>query len=314
MKIAAVQLNAIFADVKSNLFLSEKHVKQAAFDNAELVLLPEFFTSAIGFSDKMLAVAMENSQVQNTLKQWAVKYKIIIGGSYITFDGYNAFNIFTLVFPDGRIYKHRKDIPTQFENCYYTFGDENNILYTPIGNIGVALCWEMIRYDTAKRLAGNVDIILSGSCWWDLPKNAPLERESLRQYNQTLAMQTPVAFAKLLGVPVVHANHCGEVTAFNFPNSGREQTRQLIGATQIVDENGYVVERKLFSDGEGVVIADISWDIANRKNISISPSKYWIPDLPDSYINAWESINPKAKQYYDTIALPYYKSNSYKHN
>lgn len=310
MKVAAIQLNADFADVEANIMKSEQYVKIASSNGAQLVLLPEFFTSAIGFSDKMLDVAHENRSVKKSLLQWSMQYDVIVGGSYIAFDGNNAYNRFTIAFPDGKTFEHKKDIPTQFENCYYTSGDESNVLETPIGNIGVALCWEMIRYDTLKRLSGNVDFVLAGSCWWDLPIDAPAEREHLRQYNQKLALETPVTFAKLLGVPVVHANHCGKVTAWNFPNADKEQTRQLVGATQIIDGNGNVISRKPFSDGEGFIYTELSWSIADRKAAQSYPDKYWIPDLPDSYVSAWENINPKGKEYYGTMTLPYYKASS----
>ena len=204
--------------------------------------------------------------------------------------------------------QHKKDIPTQFENCYYTNGDENNVLITPIGNFGVALCWEMIRYETLKRIAGKADLVLSGSCWWDLPIDAPSEKESLRQYNQNLALETPITLAKLSGIPVIHANHCGKVTALNFPKADKMQTRQFVGAAQIADGSGHVLARKHFWEGGGFVISDISWDTAYRKRASDFPSKYWIPDLPDSYVHAWETVNPQGKHYYDTVVLPYYKS------
>ena len=307
MKVASTQLNAKFADVKSNLIQAEKLVKQASYLNAELVLLPEFFTSAIGYSEQMLNVAILNDQVHSLISEWANRYKIIIGGSYISLENENAYNLFELVFPNGETYRHKKDIPTQFENCYYTNGDKNNILTTPIGNIGVALCWEMIRYDTVKRMAGNVDFVLAGSCWWDLPEDAQIERESLRKYNQNLALETPVEFAKLLNVPVVHANHCGKVTAFNFPNADKQQTRQYVGAAQIINKNGYVIERRDFTEGESLIIADLEWDASKRKIGQKHFDKYWIPNLPDSYINAWETINPQAKKYYETVVAQYYK-------
>ena len=157
-------------------------------------------------------------------------------------------------------------------------------------------------------MTGNVDLVLAGSCWWDLPADAPPEREPLRRYNQNLACETPVVLAKLLGVPVVHANHCGKVTALNFPKADKMQTRQLVGAAQIADGNGRVLQRKHFSEGGGFVISDINWDYSVRKRPRELPSKYWIPDLPDSYIRAWEEVNPKGKRYYETVALPHYKA------
>ena len=307
MKIAAIQINAVLADIEKNLQKSELLISEAVKAGAELVLLPEFFASAIGFTQQMLDVPIKGKEVKEKLKQWATSYRMIIGGSYLFFDGKESCNVFELVFPSGEVFGHKKDIPTQFENCYYTNGDESNVFYTPIGNIGVALCWEMIRYDTVKRIMNNVDVVLAGSCWWDLPKDAPPNRDDLRSYNQNLAAQTPVTFAKLLRVPVVHANHCGEVTALNFPKADKLQTMQLVGATQIIGSHGEIIVKKPFSDGAGFAMSDISWDKNKRKRVKSPSKRYWIPDLPDEYINAWENANPKGKHYYETVALPYYK-------
>ena len=215
--------------------------------------------------------------------------------------------MFLLCFPDGSTFAHKKDIPTQFENCYYTTGDTENILRTPIGRIGVTLCWEMIRYDTVRRLAGKVDFVLAGSCWWDLPEDAPPERQPLREYNQRLAAETPARLAGLLRVPVIHANHCGRVTAGNFPGADRQQTRQLVGATQILSGQGQILASRAFDQGEGLVCAELEGG-GGRRTDAPYPTDYWIPDLPESYINAWNTLNPLGARYYRDIAVPRYKS------
>lgn len=308
MKIAAIQLDAMFANVKANLTQSELYIEQAACAGAELVLLPEFFTSAIGFSQQMLDVPRQNEKVHEILTQWALQYNVILGGSYIQYDGKNAFNLFELVFPNGDTFAHKKDIPTQFENCYYTNGDYNHVLVTPIGNFGVALCWEMIRYDTLKRIANHADVILSGSCWWDLPEDSSSEREPLRCYNRKLALDTPAVFAKLSCTPIVHASHCGKIAAYRFPDMDKTQIRQLVGATQIVNETGKVLAIRPFNEGPGFVLSDIPFHCTDKKQSSEFPQKFWIPDLPDSYLNAWKTLNLQGKHYYETVALPYYKS------
>lgn len=308
MIVAAIQMNAVLADVKANLIRAERLIQEASNSKAELVLLPEFFTSGMGYSEKMLDVAVADNQVQDLMCKWANEYGLIIGGSYISLENSSAYNLFQLAFPNGNTYCHRKDLPTQLENCYYTEGDVNNVLITPIGNIGVALCWEMIRYDTVKRMAGKVDFVLAGSCWWDLPEDAAIEREPLRRYNQKLAKETPIKFAKLVKAPVIHSNHCGRVTAYNFPKADREQTRQFVGAAQIIDRFGSVIERREFYEGEGIVTADIECAATGIGSEMAYPEKYWIPNLPDSYINAWETINPLAKKYYTEIAFQHYKN------
>lgn len=308
MKIAALQINCNFADVAANMKKIRDYVVQATQNGVELILLPEFFPSAIGFSPEMDSVALKGTQVQGLLKEWSVEFNIIIGGSYLCFDGHACYNTFDLIFPDGSVFSHKKDIPTQFENCYYTKGDTDHILHTPIGHIGVALCWEMLRFDTVKRLLGKVDFVLAGSCWWDLPLDAPKEREPLRTYNQTLAIEAPVTFAKLLHVPLIHASHCGLVRAYNFPEASKIQARQLVGATQILDSESDIVARRMFYEGEGLVTAEVGFCKTRKQKVRIEENNYWIPELPEEYINAWNTINPVAEVYYREKMNPYYKA------
>jgi predicted amidohydrolase len=286
LKIAAVNFNAVFANIDENMKQVTNYVKQASNLGIELILFPEFFTSSMGRAEAMLDVATKNGHVEEILLQLAIQYHIIIGGSYILFDGKDSFNLFQLVFPDGSIFSHKKDIPTIVENCYYTYGDKDNILKTPIGDIGVALCWEMNRYDTLKRLSEKVDIVLAGSCWEDLREGAPL-----RQYNKQFALQTPVTFAKLLHVPVIHSNHCGKVTAVDFYDEKNPFEFQMVGAAQIIDESGNIIARRSSDEGEGMIISEISLDSRKRKPADIDFNKYWIEDMKEPYIYAWENYS-----------------------
>ena len=309
MKVAALQLNAEFANVATNLQQAEKAISAAARQGAQVVVLPEFFTSAIGFAPQMLTVAAQNAPVTEWMSAMAARYQCMVSGSYLVFDGLDAYNLFTLALPGGEMFHHKKDLPTQFENCYYTKGDTIHILPTPIGPVGVALCWEMIRYDTVKRLKDKVQFVLAGSCWWGLPIDAPAERQPLRQYNQSLALNTPVTFAKLLGVPVIHANHCGKVTALRFPAGDAQQTRQLVGAAQIVNGDGTVLARRGFEQGSGMVTAEIlPAAVQLSHSLEQLPDRYWIPDLPPSYLHAWQTLNAQGQAYYKTTAQPYYKA------
>ena len=307
MKAAAVQMNTLLADVKYNLKAAERLATEAAALGAEIIILPEFFNSGIAFDDAMLGVARYGSETRAFLIDFARRLNVALGGSFLELSGGEVYNTFLLALPNGEVYSHRKDIPTQFENCYYTFGDEEHILHTPIGDIGVALCWEMIRYDTVKRLAGRAGFIVAGSCWWDLPLEAPAESEPLRAYNQALAVETTVTFARILGVPLIHASHCSTFTAHSFPQADRLQTRRMVGAAQIIDAAGMVITRRTFQEGEGVVFADITPQKQTRVKIDTG-EHYWIPALPETYLKAWQRNNELGREYYQTISLPYYKN------
>jgi len=303
MRIAAVNIDASFTDLKANMNKAAILCKDAVLQGVELILFPEFFTSSMGYSKKMIEVAVNSKHLEEDLKELSSRYHIIIGGSYIFFEDGNLYNKFSLIFPNGEIYSHCKDIPTLVENCYTVNGDEDHILHTPIGDIGVALCWEMVRYDTLKRLSKKVDVVLAGMCWSDLPDWEG--GEALQKYNRDFAMRTPIRFAQLLHVPVIHSNHCGKINAYDYPNDNNLHNLQMIGATQIIDLEGKVIIQRKYDEGEGLLIADISWNNTQREPAQIDQSKYWIEDLPESYLYAWEHHNATAHDYYEKITIPY---------
>jgi predicted amidohydrolase len=53
-KVAAIQMRAELGNVKSNLSAAEALVREAFRKDAEWVILPEFFPSAVAFSPNML--------------------------------------------------------------------------------------------------------------------------------------------------------------------------------------------------------------------------------------------------------------------
>ncbi len=135
MKVAAIQMKAKFADVKANIEIAKRLANQAFLDGAELVILPEFFTSAMAFHPKMLDVArLLKGEPWQLINQLAKEHNGIIGGSFISIRDRECYNTFVLAFPDGTNYFHDKDQPTMWENCYYIGGTDDGVLETKIGN------------------------------------------------------------------------------------------------------------------------------------------------------------------------------------
>ena len=102
------------------------------------------------------------------LRELARRHGIHVGGSTLVRDDDGQVrNAFFLAGPDGAIVgRHDKDIPTMWENALYIGGDDPGLFDTSGVTVGVALCWELMRTQTAERLAGRVDLVLSGSGWW----------------------------------------------------------------------------------------------------------------------------------------------------
>ncbi|MGO9212817.1 MAG: carbon-nitrogen hydrolase family protein [Syntrophales bacterium] len=304
IRVAAVQMRAQVAAITRNLSSAEALVSEAFRRGAQWVILPEFFPSAVAFTPAMLKVwqPLEGAPLQ-LMRRLARKHDGVVGGSFIAKSGHDCFNSFLLVFPDGRYFRHDKDLPTMWENGYYIGGSDDGVLATPAGPVGVAMCWELIRSQTARRLLGKVGFVVGGSCWWDLRLPVPPKYAEEQARLIDLLRQAPAHLARMLGVPVVHASHAGDFEGLTPGNESMPYPSRYLGESQITDGNGQVLARMTYEDGEGAVIADITpGQVAGA--LAPIPDSFWTVELPSGATKAWEYLNPLGRQYYATTVRP----------
>jgi predicted amidohydrolase len=97
-----------------------------------------------------------------------------------------------------------------WENCFYVGGEDDGVLEAEGKSVGVALCWELMRSQTARRLRGRVDVVLAGSGWWsvmDWRPRAVFRRLEAR--NAALARRAAESYSTYVGAPLAHAAHAG---------------------------------------------------------------------------------------------------------
>ena len=310
MRIAAVQFDGVPGDVAENLRRLEPLVAEAVGAGAEVVALPEFFTSPIVFRPEVhRAVLPPDNVAVAMLRDIAHRHDVTIGGSMLLADDDEVYNRYHLVEPDGTLHTHDKDLPTMWENAFYGPGSDDGVVDARIGGaetptrVGMAVCWELIRNRTARRMVGRVDLVLSGTHWWTVPSNwGPVDRVlgGVAQYNRYLSENAPAELARRVGAPVVQASHCGEfTTGFGLvPGVGAAppyQTR-FVGATQIVDADGHVSAWRSTADGPGVVVADV--EVGARPPRQPIDRRFWMPDLPWAIRAYWAQQNAFATRYY----------------
>jgi len=307
MKVAAVQMKAELGNVETNLKSAERLATLAFREGAEWVILPEFFTSAVAFHPKMLDVALPiDGKATQLLKDLAVEHNGVVGGSFISLCGTDSYNTWVLAFPDGSTYFHDKDQPTMWENCYYIGGNDDGVLETSAGRVGVAMCWEFVRTRTARRMLNRVDLVVGGSCWWTLPeKRIPGFPQKIHDRNLEIMIETPGRFARMLGVPVVHAAHAGEFKADMPLMPGFPYKSYYLGETQIVDAAGRILARMKREDGEGFITAEI--DLTKKQPSEPIPNRFWISDLPLPIKLVWHYQNMHGKRYYRKNTKPHLK-------
>ncbi len=300
MKVAAVQMTVSLAQVEKNLEKAERLLVKAFEQGCEMVILPEFFNSAVAFHDKMLKVASQfEGPTLELMTEMARRYQGYIGGSFIANRGGENYNNFVLVFPDGSFAIHDKDQPTMWENCYYRGGNDDGVVDTPLGPVGIVMCWEMIRTRAIERLRGKIDLLVGGSCWWTLPDGAiPLPgKRSAERCNREIMRETPARLARLLGVPVIHAAHAGSFEAAMPLVPFLPYRSSFLGETQIVDGQGNILSRLSQADGEGLAIAEIEpGRVIPSEEL---PPGFWIPELPALLKMAWNYQNWHGVRYYN---------------
>ncbi|MEJ5201366.1 MAG: carbon-nitrogen family hydrolase [Anaerolineales bacterium] len=168
MTISLAQINIALGDTRQNVLLAEQMIERAAGEQSDMILFPELWTSGYDLEKRQL-YAHENQTLNQTLSQLARDRRIWIGGSWITEHKGKFFNAFHLFDHNGQnVASYRKIhlFRLMHEDQWLSAGDHLQIVETPWGKLGLAICYdlrfpEMFRY---YALAG-AEIILLVAQW-----------------------------------------------------------------------------------------------------------------------------------------------------
>ena len=239
--VAAIQMGSVIGDVDTNLANSENWIRHAIRKGARWIVLPEFFASGMSFQpDKMLAAARPiNGEPTQLLRNWAQRGGVYIGGSFLAQSDGDVYNTFVMATPDGRIFTHDKDFPSGYvEHAFYAGGEDKQFVekvqaseFTTLPDTiptrkeniksgvfrirdglaaGCAICWEGVRYRTARRLTEEVDLVLASSAWGLIDADvgvAEVDPDDLRRWGEQsvkMLREMPRRLARLVGAPVAH--------------------------------------------------------------------------------------------------------------
>jgi predicted amidohydrolase len=232
---------------------------QAGERGAEWILLPEFFTTGMGWGSQLEDTALPpDGPATEMLLRVASRHGAKVGGSFLCRDDDgHVRNAFFLATPDGIAGRHDKDVPTQWENFWYVGGSDDGVMEVDGLKVGAALCLELGRTQTVRRLRG-VDLVVGGSFTWHYPSYWPraLGRARLEQKYGERYPQWAAPFARLVGAPVVEATHCGELDTVD--PLLRIPYRSRIGSgAKICAADGTVIAERSHLDGPGVVVAEV---------------------------------------------------------
>ena len=300
MKVAAVQLEVALGDVDRNLAECERLAREAARAGAEMVALPEFFSTGAAFHPKVVeGIRPMEGEPAQLLASVARSEGIHLGGSFLCRDPDGEVrNAYLLVGPDGEVRgRHDKDIPTMWENALYVGGADDGVIDAGPFTAGVAVCWEFMRAQTAQRLQGKVDVVIGGSNWWSVPRWQPRAvSDRWQRANSAVALRAPSTFGRLVGAPVIHAANAGRFTCALPDLPGVTYKGHFQGGALIADADGSVLALRRHDEGSGLVVADV--DIGRVPPREPIPSRYWLHSRGPVSTYAWHSQRLHGRRWY----------------
>jgi len=247
-KVAAIQMTSGHV-VEENLDAAGKLLREARELGAEIACLPENF-SFIGLKDAdKLAIAEDDGHgpIQQFLSETARELKLWILGGTTVIKGDSprrVRNTSLLLDADGRrvarydkIHLFDVTIPgreeSYLESTHVTPGRDVVIADTPVGRLGLSVCYDM-RFPELYR-----DLASRGAEWLSMP--AAFTVPTGRAHWETLLRARAIENLCYVVAPAPAGTH----------TSGRE----TYGDTLIVDYWGQVLSR--LAKGTGVITADI---------------------------------------------------------
>jgi nitrilase len=245
VKIAGIQM-ASGPQVSANLSEAERLIEIAAAQGAKLIALPEYFAiMGLKDTDKVKAREKEGTgPIQRFLAKMAKKHQVwLVGGTVpLETEDPNKVRNSCLVFdPTGKlaarydkIHLFNLDLGNEHyrEDDTIQAGDKVVVLDTPLGRIGLSVCYDL-RFPELFRAMGEVDLIVVPSAFTDTTGKAHWE---------TLVRARAIENLCYVLAPAQGGYHL----------SGRETH----GNSMIVDPWGVVLDR--LPRGSGVVVAGIN--------------------------------------------------------
>lgn len=164
MRIAIAQMDLTWRDETSNLRKVEQFAERA--QEADLLVLPEMFTTGFCMDAAELATTMESTVIQR-LKEISKRYDLALYGSLMVVENAHYYNRGVFITPDGALHtydkKHLFTPGTEAET--YSAGKEKVIVPYKGWNFCLQICYDLRFPVFVRNIQNEYDIILYVANW-----------------------------------------------------------------------------------------------------------------------------------------------------
>ena len=322
LTVAAVQMDARVGALEANLVHAERLVEKAAGQGAQLVVLPELFSTGYEYTDRNFGLAeplegRTGTWIADTARRLGVH---LLGTFPARVEGKDYITAL-LASPKGRRWVYRKMHVAFWENCYFERGSEPVIADTDLGRIGLLICWDEVYADLARAYRGAVDLLcipsspptLVGQLEDDAGRvAAPFEPRFAGRPIDAVGWfgEAQRRLASGAGVPVVYAARCGEFLSpmpygafFAATVGARNALRTLLtagwgfrvrcplmGRSTIYDAQGEPLAAA-GQDGEALLVADVRTGVPAVDALPLAPQgRTLVPGVPPALLFADDAM------------------------
>ena len=288
MKVGLVQ-QANTADRSANIEKLQRHIRQAAAEGAELVVLQELHnglyfcqTEDTNLFDQAEPIPGPSTELFGAL---AKELGIVLVLSLFERRAPGLYHNTAVVLErDGSIAgKYRKmhipDDPAYYEKFYFTPGDLGfEPIDTSVGRLGVLVCWDQWYPEAARLMAmrGAELLIYPTAIGWE---SSDTEEEKARQLGAWVTVQRGHAVAN--GLPVISVNRTG-----HEPDpSGQTNGIQFWGNSFVAGPQGELITT-LPNDEETVRVVEVD-------KLRSEQVRRWWPFFRDRRIDAFEGLTQR---------------------
>jgi N-carbamoylputrescine amidase len=250
--VACVQMQPTFGNVAANVAHSVELIGRAAARGAKLVVLPELANTGYMFASREeafgLAEQIPGGPSAAAWAECAARHGLYIVAGITECSGPDLYNSAVVIGPEGYVGTFRKVHLWNEENLFFEPGNLGfPVFHTPIGRIGVAICYDGWFPESFRLCAlQGADIVCVPTNWVPIPGQAE-GRE---------------AMANILAMAAAHSNSIFIACADRV---GVERGQPFEGQSLIVSYTGWPVVGPASRDAEDILIAEVNLGEARRK-------------------------------------------------
>jgi predicted amidohydrolase len=255
VRVACRQLAPRVGDLDGNRALSVAAIRDAVAKGAEVVVLPELVTSGYVFASREEAASVAITADDSLFAEWASEVDgvrdgrgLVVGGFCERGDDGNLYNSAAVVGPSGVQAVYRKLHLWDREKLFFSAGDQPPpVLDTPVGRIGVMICYDLEFPEMARMLALQRAELIA------VPTNWPRATWPAGEHPPEVVIAMATARTNRLFIA------CCDRT-------GTERGHEWTAGTSIIDEAGWV-RGSAGADG-GLVLAELDLAGAQKKRLT----------------------------------------------